>query len=55
MNICYTGLDSNKKKYHSKKKFIKIMNKHFKNDCKEYHESLKCNSCKKNLLFLKNL
>ena len=50
MNICYTGLDSNKKKYHSKKKFIKIMNKHFKNDCKEYHESLKC---KKSIIFKK--
>lgn len=47
MNICYTGVGSNKIKNHSKQKFIKIMNKHFKNDCKEYHESLTCNSCKK--------
>ena len=53
--ICYTGLGSNKKKYHSKKKFIKIMNKNFKNDCKEYHESLTCNSCKKKSIIFKKL
>lgn len=47
--ICYTGHGSNKKK------FIKIMNKNFKNDCKEYHESLTCNSCKKKSIILKNL
>ncbi len=45
--ICYTGIGSVKKGNHTKKKFLKIMDKHHKKDCSVYIKSLKCKSCKK--------
>ena len=46
--ICYTGVGSVKTGNHTKKKFLKIMNKNYKKECSVYIKSLKCKSCKKN-------
>ena len=48
-NICYTGIGAIKSGNHTKKQFLKIMNKTSKKDCSVYIKSLKCNSCKINL------
>jgi hypothetical protein len=45
--ICYTGIGSRKSGNHSKKQYLNIMNKHFKEDCSKYTHALKCKSCKK--------
>jgi hypothetical protein len=45
-NICYTGVGSIKSGNHTKKQYMKVMNKHFKNDCSVHIKSLKCKSCK---------
>ena len=46
-NICYTGVGSIKSGNHTKKQFLKIMNKS-KKECSVYIKSLKCKSCKIN-------
>ena len=46
-NIRYTGLGARKNGNHTRKQFLSIMNKNFKNDCSTYIKSLSCNSCKK--------
>jgi len=46
-NICYTGVGSIKSGNHTKKQFLKIMNKNSKKECSIYNKSLKCKSCKK--------
>ena len=53
--ICYTGVGSSKKKYHKKKAYLKIMDKNFKGECKKYHESFKCKSCKQSSKIFKKL
>lgn len=46
-NICYTGIGSVKSGNHTKKKYLDIMDKHFREKCSVYTKSLKCKSCKK--------
>lgn len=46
--ICYTGIHSVKTGNHTRKKFIEVMNKHFKKECSVHIKSLQCKSCKKN-------
>jgi len=46
IKICYTGRGTTKtKKNHTKKEFLKIMNKNFKNSCIEFIHSNKCKEC----------
>jgi hypothetical protein len=45
--ICYTGIGSRKSGNHTRKQYLNVMKKHFKNDCSKYKKSLKCRSCKK--------
>jgi len=47
LNIRYTGLGARKDGNHTRKQFLSIMDKNFKNDCSVYIKSLKCKSCKK--------
>ena len=46
-NICYTGVGSVTSGNHTKKQYIKVMNKNFKKACSVYIKSVKCNACKK--------
>ena len=48
-NICYTGIGSVKTGNHTKKQYLEVMNKNFKEDCPIYMKSLKCKSCKKSI------
>ena len=48
-NICYTGIGSVKTGNHTKKQFLKAMNRNFKKKCSVYIKSLKCKSCKKSI------
>jgi hypothetical protein len=48
-NICYTGIGSVKTGNHTKKQYLKVMNKNDKKKCSIYIKSLKCKSCKKSL------
>ncbi len=46
IKICYDGRGTIKtKKNHTKKEFLKIMNKNFKNYCIEFIHSNKCKEC----------
>ena len=45
--ICYTGVGALKSGNHTKKQYLKIMNKIFREECSQYIKSLKCKSCKK--------
>lgn len=46
IKICYTGRGTTKtKKNHTKKEFLKIMNKNFKKSCIEFIHSNKCKEC----------
>jgi len=47
--VCYTGEGSVKSGNHTKKKYLHIMNTHFKTKCPVYMKSLKCKSCKKSI------
>lgn len=47
--ICYTGMGSRKTGNHTKKQYLKVMDKNFKNDCSIFKKSLKCKSCKKSI------
>lgn len=53
-NICYTGIGSLKSGNHTKKQFLKIMNKDSKKECSIYNKSLKCKSCKNIKMNIKN-
>ena len=44
--IYYTGIGARKSGKHTKKQYLDVMNKHFKNECATYTKSLKCKSCK---------
>ena len=46
--ICYTGDGSVKTGNHTKRQYLKIMNKMYKKECPVHFKSLKCKSCKKN-------
>jgi len=46
-NIYYTGIGAKKSGKHTRKQFLKIMDKRFKKDCSIYTKSMKCKSCKK--------
>ena len=48
-NICYTGVGSVKTGNHTKKQYLKVMNKNYKKKCSIYIKSLKCKSCKKSI------
>ena len=48
-NICYTGIGSVKTGNHTKKQFLKVMNRNLKKNCSVYIKSLKCKSCKKSI------
>ena len=45
--ICYTGIGARKSGNHTKKQFLNVMDKNFKDECSQYIKSLKCKSCKK--------
>jgi hypothetical protein len=45
-NICYTGIGSHENGNHTRKEFLDVMTKHFKQKCSQYTKSLKCKSCK---------
>ena len=49
INIYYTGFGAVKSGNHTKKQYLKVMNKNFKQDCSVYIKSLKCKSCKKSI------
>lgn len=44
-NICYTGIGSQENGNHTRKEFLDVMTKHFKQKCSLYTRSLKCKSC----------
>jgi len=48
-NICYTGDGSIKSGNHTKKQYLEVMNKKFKEECSVHIKSLKCKSCKKSI------
>lgn len=48
-HICYTGIGSVKTGNHTKKQYLEVMNKNFKNKCSVYIKSVKCKSCKKSI------
>jgi hypothetical protein len=48
-NICYTGVGSVKFGNHTKKQYLAVMNKNFKQKCAAHIKSLKCKSCKKSM------
>jgi len=45
--ICYTGVGSVKTGNHTKKQYVKVMNKNFRTKCSVHMKSLNCKSCKK--------
>ena len=52
MSIYYTGIGARKSGKHTRKQFLDIMNKTFKQTCAEHEKSLKCVSCKKSRAML---
>jgi hypothetical protein len=46
-NICYNGIGSIQNKNHTKKQFLDIMDKNFKEKCSNNIKSLRCKSCQK--------
>jgi len=45
-HFCYTGIGALKKGTHTRKQFLKVMNKNFNRRCPEYIKSLRCKPCK---------
>jgi len=51
--ICYTGIGSRNSGNHTRKQFMSIANKSFKQECSEYKKSSKCKSCRKKRQLIK--
>ena len=52
--ICYNGEGALKSGNHTKKQYLRVMNKTYKKMCATYKKSLKCKSCKKSRKMINN-